>query len=45
MLAYIERMKDAALRSYTTDLLVWSSLAPHMRKKTDPPAVPAILKR
>jgi hypothetical protein len=45
MLAYIERMRNAALRAYETELLVWSSLAPHQRRKTDPPAIPAILKR
>ncbi len=44
MLAYVERMKEAALRTYETDLLVWSALAPHQRRKTDPPAIPRILR-
>jgi hypothetical protein len=45
MLAYVECMKLAALRSYETELLVWSSLAPYQRRKSDPPALPEILKR
>jgi hypothetical protein len=45
MLAYVERMKDAALRSYKAEVLVWATLAPHQRRKKDPPAIPAILKR
>lgn len=44
MLAYVERMRDSAWRSYQLDLLVWSALAPHQRRKTDPPAVPKVLK-
>jgi hypothetical protein len=45
MLSYVECMKRAALRAYETELLVWSALAPYQRRKTDPPAVPAILRR
>jgi hypothetical protein len=44
MLAFIERMRDSALRSYELELLVWSALAPHQRKKTDPPRLPRVLK-
>jgi len=43
-LAYVECLKAAARRMYEVDVLVWSSLAPHQRKKTDPPAVPRILR-
>lgn len=45
MLAYLEQMKLSALRSYETQLLVWSSLAPYQRRKSDPPAMPRILTR
>ena len=44
MLAYIERMKLSALRSYETQLLVWSALAPHQKKRSDPPAIPKLLR-
>jgi len=44
MLGYIERLKVQALRSYEIELLVWSALAPHQRRKTDPPALPRVLK-
>ena len=44
MLAYVECMKAAAQRGYEIEMLVWSSLAPHQRKKTDPPAIPRILR-
>jgi hypothetical protein len=44
LLAYIERMRAAALRSYETELLVWSVLAPHQKRSSKPPAVPRILR-
>jgi hypothetical protein len=44
LLAYIECMRVAALRAYETELLVWSALAPHQRRKTDPPAIPRVLR-
>jgi hypothetical protein len=44
MLAYIESMRVSALRSYEVELLVWSALAPHQRRKTDPPALPRVLR-
>jgi hypothetical protein len=45
MLRYIELMKEAALRTYENQVLVWSSLAPHQKRKKDPPPIPAILMR
>lgn len=44
MLAYVALLKAAALRTYEMELLVWSSLAPHMRRKTDPPKIPRVLR-
>jgi hypothetical protein len=44
MLAYIECMRASALRRYETELLVWSALAPHQRRKTEPPAIPKVLR-
>jgi hypothetical protein len=44
MLAYVECMRMSALRTYETELLVWSALAPHQRRKTDPPAIPRVLR-
>jgi hypothetical protein len=43
-LAYIERLRESARRNYEIELIVWSSLAPHQRRKTDPPALPRILR-
>jgi len=43
-LGYIEVLKRDARRTYEIDLLVWSALAPHQRRKTDPPRVPRILR-
>ena|GEM_PF-5261275 len=44
MLAYVECMKVSALRSYETQLKVWSSLAPYQKRKSEPPAIPRILR-
>jgi hypothetical protein len=44
MLGYVECMRVAALRNYEIELLVWSALAPHQRRKTDPPSIPRVLK-
>jgi len=45
MLAYVECMQVSARRNYELELLVWSALAPHQRRKTDPPAIPRVLRR
>jgi len=44
LLAYVECLRVAARKSYTLDLLVWSALAPHQRRKTDPPSIPRVLR-
>jgi hypothetical protein len=44
LLAYLERLRTAARRNYEIELLVWSALAPHQRRKTDPPKLPRILR-
>lgn len=43
-LGYVEVLKRDARRIYEIDLLVWSALAPHQRRKTDPPRIPKILR-
>jgi hypothetical protein len=43
-LAYIDRLKDEALKRYQFDVSVWAALAPHKKKQTQPPDVPAILR-
>jgi hypothetical protein len=44
MLAYVESMKVSARRNYELELTVWASLAPHQRRKTNPPSVPRVLR-
>jgi hypothetical protein len=44
MLAYLESMRVQARRNYEVELLVWSALAPHQRRRTDPPKLPRILR-
>lgn len=44
LLAYLDCLREAALRKYEMELQVWSSLAPYQRRKTDPPALPRVLK-
>jgi len=44
LLAYVECMRVSARRSYEIELLVWSALAPHQRRKIDPPTLPRVLK-
>jgi hypothetical protein len=44
LLAYLERLRTTARRTYEIELLVWSTLAPHQRRKTDPPKLPRILR-
>jgi len=42
--AYLHAMKRNAIEEYRNALLVWASLAPHQRKKSQPPKLPAILR-
>ena len=44
LLVYLEKLKEQARRWYEVEVLVWSALAPHQKKKTDPPAVPRVLR-
>ena len=44
LLAYIARFKEEALKAFRFESLMWAVLAPHAKKKTDPPKIPAILK-
>jgi len=43
-LAYVARLKEEALKAFRFELLMWAALAPHAKKKTDPPKLPAVLK-
>lgn len=44
LLAYVERMKDAAATAHRWDLLTWAVLAPHQKKPGKPPRLPRILR-
>ncbi|MGH9675826.1 MAG: hypothetical protein ACRD36_01885, partial [Candidatus Acidiferrum sp.] len=44
MLAYLQCLRSTAWRNYQLELLVWSALAPHQRRKTDPPSIPRVLR-
>jgi hypothetical protein len=41
---YVEILKDDAKEQYRNDVMVWAALAPHAKKDTKPPDLPAILK-
>jgi hypothetical protein len=43
-LAYIERLKRQARRSYEIDVLVWAVLAPYQKRQKKAPEIPAILR-
>lgn len=43
LVALAARMKADALEAYRFEMVVWSALAPYL-KKSDPPKLPAILK-
>jgi hypothetical protein len=43
-LAYLEVLRESARRNYEQEVLVWAALAPHQRRKTDPPSLPRILR-
>ena len=39
-----QKMKAAALENHRHAEVLWALIAPHSKKKLDPPEVPAILK-
>jgi hypothetical protein len=41
--AFVERMKDAAIERHRAETLVWAVLAPWQKTQSKPPAVPPIL--
>jgi len=41
--AFVERLKDAAVERYRADMLVWAVLAPWQKSQKRPPELPAIL--
>ena len=43
-LAYVARLRKLAREGYQVELLVWAVLAPYQKDKTNPPALPAILR-
>jgi hypothetical protein len=43
-LAYIERLKRQARRSYEIDVLTWAILAPYQKRRSKAPEAPAILR-
>lgn len=43
-LAFIERMRQAAVERYRAELLVWAVLAPYQKRSQKPPEIPSILK-
>ena len=44
LIAYVVKMRGAALHEYERELSVWAAIAPHSSKKSDPPKVPRILR-
>jgi len=44
LLRFLYLRKQQAQRAYEIDLTVWAGLAPHGKKKLDPPRVPEILR-
>jgi len=45
LLAYVTRLKEEAIKGFRFESLMWAILAPYAKKKSDPPKLPAILKR
>lgn len=43
-LAFIERLRQAAVERYRAELLVWAMLAPYQKRSQKPPQIPSILK-
>ena len=44
LLSYVARLKDEAIKAFRFESLMWAILAPHAKKKSDPPKLPTILK-
>jgi hypothetical protein len=44
LLSYVSQLQKQAWRLYRFDSLIWAVLAPHAKKRTDPPKLPQILK-
>jgi hypothetical protein len=42
-IAFVERLKDAAIERHRAEVLIWAVLAPWQKQQTRPPALPAIL--
>lgn len=45
LLAYLHQLRQAAVKQHELATLTWASLAPHQKKKVEPPRVPDILRR
>jgi hypothetical protein len=43
-LAFVERLREAAVEQHRAAMLLWAVLAPHLKERSKPPALPAILK-
>lgn len=43
-LGFLERVQERARQNYQTELLVWAALAPHQKRQSKPPDLPAVLK-
>lgn len=43
-LGFLDRLRDQATRNYEIELLVWAILAPHQKRQSKPPDIPAILR-
>lgn len=43
-LAFLARLQDRARENYELELLVWAILAPHQKRQSKPPDLPAVLK-
>lgn len=42
--AFIERMREAAIERHRAEVLVWAVLAPYQKERSKPPAPPRILR-
>lgn len=44
LISYRNLMMDAARAAYRHELLVWGTIAPHSKKKSEPPQPPMIIR-
>lgn len=44
LLRFVHMTKERARRAYEIDVMVWAALAPHGKKRLDPPRIPEILR-